>query len=660
MCGIAGYLSFKNPASPTTLLCMLQAIGHRGPDGFSGSVADGVALGTARLAIVDIEGGVQPVLSDDRKVIAIFNGEIFNYLDLRHELNSQGVTFHSKSEIETILKLYLFYGRDFVKKIKGQFAIAIWDGRDRTLNLFRDRFGIRPLFWYKGSDVIVFGSEIKALFASGFVPASLNLDAILQTFHFWTVAGETTAFEGVLQVPPGHMAVCGQHGVKIEQYWSWSTPKEDEMLRLGSDEAYFEAFNHEMRLCVDRQRMSDVPVGSYLSGGIDSSVLAAILQQLDNGKSLRTYSISFQDPEYDESSAQSLMAQHFGFAHATVHIKSADIGANFPQVVWQAETPLFRTAAVPLFLLSRMVHDEGRKLVMTGEGADEILLGYDLFREVSIRRFWARQSDSEWRGKLFQRLYSYLPQYRNPRYLGMVLESYRATLIAPDDPHYAMAVRWQNGQKLSEYFSPALQERAKAYNPLSEFEPWLPHCYSSSDDIERAQMVELSTLLGNYLLSSQGDRMTMAHGVEGRYPYLDEGFVEFANRLPRSIKLRGLKDKFILRQSFSNMLPNKIANRPKVAYQSPDLKGFFINGQCPDYVEALMSRKCIEETGLFNASRVEQLVQKGRSFNLVRAGMRDNMAFTLILSTQLLNEIFVRGNMVFKSDIKIPSKLELI
>lgn len=660
MCGIAGYLSSAKPASAAILQRMLHAIGHRGPDGLSGSIEAGVALGTARLAIVDVEGGVQPALSDDRKVIVVFNGEIFNYLVLRRELIGQGAAFRSNSEIEVLLKLYLALGRSFVERLKGQFAIAIWDGRDETLNLFRDRFGIRPLFWHKSADTLVFGSEIKALFASGFVPAALNRDAILQTFRFWTVVGDTSAFEGVCQVPPGHMAVFSRRDVKVERYWSWSLPGEKGSLHLGSDEAYFEAFKHEMRASVDRQRMSDVPVGSYLSGGVDSSVLAMLLQQIESGKSLRTYSVSFRDPEYDESSAQSLMAKHFGFDHVTVPIESADIGANFPQVVWQAETPLFRTAAVPLFLLSRRVHEDGRKLVMTGEGADEVLLGYDLFREVSIRRFWGRQPGSAWRGKLLQRLYAYLPQYRNTRYFGMLLEFYRATLSDLGDPHFAMAVRWQNGLGLSDYFSSALQGRAEIYDPISGLEPWLPGCYGQAGDIERAQMIEISTLLSNYLLSSQGDRMSMAHGVEGRYPYLDDDFVAFANRLPRSIKLRGLKDKFILRQSFSDVLPDEIAKRPKVAYQAPDLKGFFADGLCPDYVEALMSRERVEDTGLFNASRVEQLMQKGRTFGLSRVGMRDNMAFTSILSTQLLDEIYVRGNMTFQSDIKTPSTMDLI
>ncbi|MBF0582701.1 MAG: asparagine synthase (glutamine-hydrolyzing) [Magnetococcales bacterium] len=662
MCGIAGYLSFTVAACPSILERMLLSIGHRGPDSLSGSVVGRAALGTARLAVVDIEGGVQPALSIDRKVIVVFNGEIFNYLELRKNLKRHDIAKGTNSEVETILDLYLWYGREFVHRIKGQFAIAIWDGRDETLTLFRDRFGIRPLFWHRGQDALLFGSEIKALFASGFVSASLNLDALLQTFRFWTVAGDTSPFAGIFQVPPGHMAICTSESVRLEKYWSWPIPHPEGTLQLDSDEDYFEAFAHEMRAAVDRQRMSDVPVGSYLSGGVDSSVLALLLQEMGDGQRLKTYSVSFGDPEYDESSSQNLMVKYASFDHTAVHIDSEDIGKNFPQVVWQAETSLFRTAPVPLFLLSRKVHEDGRKVVMTGEGADEILLGYDLFREVMIRRFWSRQPNSKWRGHLLQHLYAYLPQFRNSRYLGMIMEFYRPTLVDPGSGHYAMMVRWRNGQALAGYFGGELQERSHAYEPLSTIEPWLPEKYAQSGDIEQAQIIELSTLLANYLLSSQGDRMTMAHGVEGRYPYLDEDFVAFAAQLPRSLKLRTLKDKFVLRNAFRNKLPQEVVNRPKVAYQAPDMRGFFVNGKCPEYVEYLLGRERIKDTGLFNDSWVERLVNKGRqsSNHRLRISMSENMAFVMILSTQLLDEIFVRGNLCLTSDIHTKTRMDLI
>ena len=257
---------------------------------------------------------------------------------------------------------------------------------------------------------------------------------------------------------------------------------------------------------------------------------------------LSTFSVEFDDPEYDESGAQQAVVQHYGTRHRVARIGTADIAEGFPAAVLHAETALFRSAPVPMMRLSKEVRAAGIKVVMSGEGADEILLGYDLFREAKIRRFWARDPGSRCRGHLLRRLYDYLPQYKNPRYFNLMLDFYRPTLRQVDDPHYAMAVRWANGKALEACFSRDVQELANGNDPVAELERWLPGGYGEADDVERAQAIEAMTLLGNYLLSSQGDRMALANSVEGRYPYLDLEFVRFAARLPRGLKLRGLKD----------------------------------------------------------------------------------------------------------------------
>jgi asparagine synthase (glutamine-hydrolysing) len=657
MCGIAGFIG-KKPAEATSLHRMLASIGHRGPDSFSGFVEGGVALGTARLAIVDLLGGIQPALSEDRKVAVVFNGEIFNYLDLRRELIEKGAQFKTRSEVETLLQLYLAEGVGFVERLNGQFAIAVWDGRSGDLHLFRDRFGIRPLFWTKTGDGICFGSEIKAILASGVIEPRLDPRSLVETFRFWTNIGDTTAFENVRQLPPAHMLSLSSGGeLRVRRYWTWPFSHEVEPLELPSDEAYFQRFREEFEASLNRQRMADVQVASYLSGGIDSSVVAARLSRIAPG--LKTYSIAFEDGEYDESAAQKLVAESLGLDHTTETVAGSDIAKIFPQVVWQTEAPLFRTAPSPLYLLSRRVHADGIKVVMTGEGADEILLGYDLFREANIRAFWRKQPQSNWRAALFRRLYAYLPQYRNPRYFNLVLDFYRPTLDAPDR-HFAMAPRWANGQALEQYFSDDLRAKVGAFDPVAEFDRWIPEGYASADHVGRAQYVEIASLLGNYLLSSQGDRMSLSHGVEGRYPYLDNQFVDFCARLPRRLKLRGMRDKFILRNAFADSLPEAVRNRPKVAYQAPDMKAFFSDGKAVDYAEHLFSPERIKVAGYFDPVLAEQLMTKGKSFQLARAGMRDNAAFTLILSTMLLDEIFVRGERNMTPDIRIPQTLELV
>jgi asparagine synthase (glutamine-hydrolysing) len=658
MCGIAGYVSAA-PARRDVLHRMLTAVGHRGPEGLSGMIEGPVAIGTARLAIVDLAGGIQPAIASDRQLAVVFNGEIFNYMELRTCLESRGVVFRTRSEVETLLNLYLAHGPAFVERLNGQFGIAVWDGRRRQLHLCRDRFGIRPVFWARADDgAVVFGSEVKALFAHGGVAARLDRSALAQTFRFWTTVGDTTAFEGVRQLPPGHVITFEPDGTeRLTRYWSWPLGGELIPLQLRSDEAYFERFRDELDAAVARQRMADVPIGSYLSGGVDSSVMAGRLLRQQPG--LRTYSVAFEDPEYDESAAQRAVSKHLGQEHVTETIAGADIARVFPQVVWHAETPLFRTAPAPLFLLSRRVHDDGIKVVMTGEGADEVLLGYDLFREAAVREFWKRRPESTWRASLFRRLYAYLPQYRNPRYFHMVVDFYRPTLSAAPR-HFAMAVRWANGRALEQYFSDDMKAFARAYNPIDEFERWLPAAYDGADSIGQAQYAEVCGLLGNYLLSSQGDRMSLAHGVEGRYPYLDEGFVNFAARLPRRLKLRGMKDKFILRHAFADTLPPEIRGRAKVAYQAPDMKAFLADGKAPDYVEELLAPERIAESGLFDPARVQQLIAKGRSLPPGRLGIRDNMAFTLMLSTMLLHETFVKKTWRVGSDIPTQKGLTLI
>lgn len=658
MCGIAGFYSTKHEATRAKLERMLRTIVHRGPDSLCGFLGDGVGIGSARLSIVDIPGGRQPAVSKDRKVAVAFNGEIFNYLKLRDKLRARGARFRTRSEVETLLQLYLEYGESFVEQLNGQFAIAIWDGRSKRLLLFRDRLGIRPLFWHGAEGHVVFASEAKALFAYGGIERRLDRAAIHQTFRFWTMVGDTAPFEGVRQVPPAHFAVFDRSGVRLHRYWDWPFPGALDPIVLKGDEDYFEAFREQLDATIARQKMADIQVASYLSGGVDSSVIAMRLQQ--QVPSLRTYSVAFEDKEYDESEAQRLVADHFGLEHISLRVKSKEIGENFPRAVWHAETPLFRTAPVPLFLLSQRVHEDGIKVVMTGEGADEVLLGYDLFRETAIRRFWQRNPESEWRASLFKRLYAYLPQYRNPRYFGLLIDFYRSTLEDTENEHFAMAVRWNNGRTLEQYFSADMKEWSQAYDPELALNQWLPDGYSDSDDIDRAQITEVMTLLSNYLLSSQGDRMSMAHAVEGRYPYLDHEFMEFAARLPRRIKLRGLRDKFILRQAFGDALPKPVRDRPKVAYQAPDIRGFFVDGWEPDYLSEILSERRLNETGLFDAKRVALLLAKARSQKLDRVGNRDNMAFVLVLSTMLLDDIFVRGANPVSSQIPSNVAFELV
>src|SRR5262245_5800395 len=644
MCGIAGFIDpDARSYGEDVLTRMLSTIRYRGPDDVAGFCQDQYGIGMVRLSIVDLAGGLQPALTPDRQIALVFNGEIFNYRDLRRELAEKGETFTTNSEVEVLLKLYRRDGLAMASRLNGQFAIAILDLRDKRLALIRDPFGIRPLFWTRVDGGLVFASEIKALAAHPMVDLRLDPVALLQTLRFWTVVGDRSAFEGIRQVPAGHYLTFDAQGdARLERYWTWPFPQTSSELRLSRDDEYFEAFREQLDACIKRQSMADVEVGSYLSGGIDSTVLAvrAAHQMTDR---LKTYSVTFADQGYDESPAQREIVSHYKFQHAAIQVADADIARVFPKVVYHAEAPLFRTAPAPLYLLSERVRQDGIKVVFTGEGADEVLLGYDLFREVAIRRFWERQPDSRCRPQLFRRLYHYLPQFRNARYAGLVTDMYKAHLVAPDDPHYAMRIRWANGKAMEGCLSKDVQQRYHDYDPVADLARWLPPGYWDASDIQKAQQIEVALLLGNYLLSSQGDRMSMSHSVEGRYPYLDLEFVKFAASLPQNVKLRSLRDKYVLRNAFDGEIPDAIRTRPKVAYQAPEMKAFFCDENTANATADVLSADRVRELGLFDPAFVSYLSTKARSRQFDRLGFRDNMCFVVIVSTLLLHDLLVKG-----------------
>ena len=495
MCGIAGIIApMSAEDGRQRLQAMLGQIPYRGPDECTGSVGEGFAIGVVRLSIVDLVTGTQPAISSDGKVFVVFNGEIFNYRELRASLAAKGRVFHSNSEVEVLLHLYQEHGTGMAGMLNGQFVIAIWDGNARALHLLRDPFGIRPLFWWSDGRAIIFASEIKALLANREVSVSLDPRALIETVRFWTVVGERTMFSEIKQLPAGHALTWQRGTVRLERYWNWPFSDAVEPLRLKSDAEYYEAFDEAFAQAVQRQTMADVEVGAYVSGGIDSSVIVHHLARLGGKRGLSTFSVEFDDPEYDESDAQQAVVQHYGTRHRVARIGTTDIAEGFPAAVLHAETALFRSAPVPMMRLSKEVRAAGIKVVMSGEGADEILLGYDLFREAKIRRFWARDPGSRCRGQLLRRLYDYLPQYKSPRYFNLMLDFYRPTLSQVDDPHYAMAVRWANGKALEACFSRDVQELASANDPVAELDRWLPAGYGEADDVERAQAIEAMTL----------------------------------------------------------------------------------------------------------------------------------------------------------------------
>jgi asparagine synthase (glutamine-hydrolysing) len=650
MCGIVG--KFSNGVTEREMDLMLSMITHRGPDEFGTYVDKHIGMGTARLSIIDLANGQQPMRHDETGVVIVFNGEVFNYPELREPLVQEGYVFHTHSDTEVILNLYLKHGESFPTLLNGQFAVAIWDPRVEKLILARDRFGICPLFYYEDGDRLLFGSEMKSILTDAKVPRAINPRAIDQIFTFWTPIGQHTALMGVRELPPGYLLVRQGDQLRLSAYWSWPFPGQQKQSELSFSQAK-EEFTERLFAAVGLRLRADVEVGSYLSGGIDSSAIVALASRL-RPRELRTYSIAFKEESYDERKYQQIVADHYQTVQKTFECGDEDINDVFERVVWHTETPLFRTAPAPLNILSQHVRSDGIKVVLTGEGSDEVLLGYDIFREVKVRRFWRRQPDSRWRNQLFKRLYAYLPQFANPRFANITIESFRNTLLA-DSPFYSHLIRWNNNATNKAYFSDDLRSELVGYNGLEELEALMPPDYHRADDIDRAQYLELITLLRGYLLSSQGDRMTMGNSIEARFPFLDHEFVNFANSLPRNFKLVGLKDKHILRESMEALLPEEIRYRPKFAYQAPEIRAFFgVNRTRSPLVDEYLSDSIVQEAGLFRKELVSALLKKVETSGLSRLGTRDNIAFVQMLSTHIFYRKFIKNGMLFSSDQKTP------
>lgn len=634
MCGIVGVVNLLERPAPAqrVLLSMLGMLQHRGPDGFGIYRDDKVGLGSARLSIIDLEGGDQPIGNEDGSLWIVYNGEVFNYVELRPQLEARGHRFVTQSDTEVIVHLYEEYGPDCVRFLNGQFALALWDARERRLFLARDRLGIRPLFYAEHDGRLLFGSEVKALLSYPGMRAEIDGQALEQVFTYWSTLTPGSIFRGIKEVPPGCTLTVDSDGLRLRHYWRPDFATDPGSVRTDADCA-----DELEALLIDAARLrmrADVPVGAYLSGGLDSSLTTAIVRDYTDSR-LETFSIAFDNREFDESAYQLRMADYLGTVHHVVRCTDADVGRVFDEVVWHTETPILRTAPAPLFMLSQLVHENGLKVVVTGEGADEVLAGYDIFKEMAIRRFWARAPESAIRPMLLRRLYpdiGGLSRSGSP-YLTAF---FRRDLEATASPYYSHTLRWTNTGRIRRFIAGAAES--------SDAAPWerevaLPDDFGLWPTLGQAQYLEMTIFLSQYLLSSQGDRVAMAHSVEGRYPFLDYRLVEFGSRLPPGLKLRGLTEKWLLRRVASGHLPEEVWRRPKRPYRAPIHTSFFGEG-APEYVAELLEARALRESGLFAPDTVEQLVRKatsGRSLSEV-----EDMALAGILSTQLLYKHFVK------------------
>lgn len=647
MCGIAGIHNFASSEGKQTehqVKNMLATISHRGPDESGVLVDENTAIGNVRLSIIDLSSGQQPMSDVSGRYWIVYNGEIFNYKELRNDLIKQGIKLRTTSDTEVVVQLYALLGAGCLSHFNGQFAFCIWDKETRELFLARDRVGIRPLFYWSNRDSFAFCSEIKGLFTLGNIERSLDTESFSQIFTFWTTITPRTPFKNILELQPGHfMHVTSSGVIQIKKYWSltYSSGKND---GKRFDDAVDE-LDYLISDAVKIRLRADVPVGAYLSGGLDSTVTTAYIKKI-NPDVLNTFSIGFTDKEFDETNYQLEAAQYLDTNHTAFLCSAYDLAENFQKTIWHTEFPILRTSPTPMFLLSKKVRESNIKVVITGEGADEMLGGYNIFKEAKIRRFWANEPNSKARPKLLAKLYPYIPLMKDSSDLALkMFFGYRLKETA--DPLYSHQLRWHNTSRVKSFFSDDMLSSFNGFDPLEAVYKNLPEQFKSWSTLSQSQYLEATIFMSGYLLSSQGDRMAMGNSVEGRYPFLDYRLIEFANQLPDSFKLNGLNEKFILKKLSKGRIPESISSRSKQAYRAPITNSLF-SKTSPEQLKDMLTSQTIREFGIFNPQKVDTLVSN--IYLQKQISETDQMAAAGILSTQLLFKMFIKDPVIANAD----------
>lgn len=634
MCGIAGIYNISGqPVEMRILENMIKSLAHRGPDDTGFHVNGNIGLGQNRLSIIDLSGGRQPIYNEDRSICVIFNGEIFNYIELREHLVVKGHIFRTRSDTEVIVHSYEEYGKDFLSRLNGQFAIALWNGKSRELILARDRIGICPLFYsVPDGGTFLFGSEIKALFRHPLINPEIDPCGLDQIFTLWVNVPPRTAFKNVCELPPGHIMTVTKEGIKIRAYWKYQFPDmndyEDRPLSY-----YTSKLKEKLYDAVTIRLRADVTVAAYLSGGLDSSIITSLVRKYHNNH-LITFSVAFSDSDYDERIYQEEMIRHIDTDHRVIEADYGSIGNAFYDVVRFAEKPMIRTAPAPLYILSGLVRDNNIKVVLTGEGADEFFGGYNIFKEDKIRRFWAKYPDSRLRPVLLSNLYPYIDRSTRADSFWQVF--FKRGLTDTGNKFYSHMIRWNNTSGIKRFFTDNYQKEFDENRVLLQVEEYTDPDMRRWHPLCMAQYLEALLFLPGYLLSSQGDRMMMGHAVEGRFPFLDHNVIEFAGTIPPKYKIKVLNEKYILKEAYKDILPESITTRDKQPYRSPIGKCFTENNTA----SSMLSPEKIKQYGYFKPESVRNLVNK-ISPEKTKTSERDDMTLAGIVSTQLLHHHFI-------------------
>ena len=602
MCGING-IAFSprsgRRVDEAKLVAMRDILHHRGPDDAGIFIDRNIGLGHRRLSIVDVAHGAQPMFNGDRSCAIVYNGEVYNHADYRDELEARGYEFQNRSDTETILHLYAEYGRDCVDHLRGMFAFAIWDTGKKELFIARDRFGVKPLYYVHTDDgSLYFASEIKALLTAGAVKPEINYNALPDQLANHGTSGDETLFCGVKRLLPGHTLVWKDGKIDIREFWDLSFEPKHE---TRTDADYIEEWRDLFRQSVELRLMADVPLGMFLSGGIDSSAIAAMMSTMV-AEPIKTFSVGFREREANELEYARLVAKKFGTDHHEITITPEQFFEALPNLVWHEDEPIGFIASVPLYFVSKLAQ-EHVKVVLTGEGADETLAGYGRYAKALKLLSYGEKYESVTPSFLRDAVrggVATLPNALNRKLNRTFLsrESDIENLFFDNFGVFPKAMQ-------DKMFSRETREKILNPNPYFLQNQLIERC-DAVDVLDKLLYADTKTYLHELLMKQ--DQMSMAASIESRVPFLDHKLVEFTARMPREMKLRGGSTKWILREAMKGILPAEIIDRPKMGFPVP--VGSWFRGQFKHIVDEYGLSKRAMARGIFDAGFVRSLVAK--------------------------------------------------
>ena len=660
MCGIFGIIDLTGRRSvPMTVLKRASnAMFHRGPDEEGFLQRPGFGFASRRLSIVGLADGQQPAFNENKTVSVIYNGEIFDHADWRHELKARGHHLTTSCDTELLPHMWEEYAEDMFAKLNGQFGLALFDEPKQKFILARDRFGICPLFWIRttrfGTDWLVFGSEIKTILATGLVEPKPDRRGIDALFNFLAVPGPFSCFEGINVLPPGKMLTIarGRIGedatISERAYWTMDFPDQGQEARGQSERQVVDKFERLLYAAVKRRLCADVPVASYLSGGVDSSTVVAMARDV-LGRAPATFTSKICDPKLDETARAAIISKHLDADPFVVDCGSDEIVANYQRLLVATEAPVTDTSCTALMLLAGKVHDEGFKVALTGEGADEWLAGYPWYKIERVFEGMGIISGGRLHAGAKKMFYNWLGCSKDAvAYLERCVSS-------AGGPHAFQRFYDLLGASRFRFYSPGMLESLADHDPYASIETDLGRA-RRWHPINRGAFWAAKIYLPGQLLSLKGDRIAMSQSVEMRYPFLDNDVFDFLAGIDPNLKLKGLREKYLLRRVAEKWLPKSIAWRPKGMFRAP-LDGFFLNKR-PPYVDELLSEESLKKSGYFDPEAVLLWKRKYRELSPIlyqRSSME--LGLVAVVATQLWHHTFIDPTLANLPDWRMLSGL---